>query len=155
MEPVEAAAIASPDGDGDVTDIEDVMKEKHCAVFLSRAFGINPFGNLIEQQGGTTNLKQKRAVVTVKVDGRAVSHPYGIVGVIYKLKDCGGALIVCDGGLLCHGTSHTSWSVSADMYSLKYKADDMTNFPDVLEGIKAAIMDGTFDEKGATPITIQ
>ncbi len=82
MEPVEDAAIASPDGDGDVTDIEDVMKEKHWAVFLSRAFGINPFGNLIEQQGGTTDLKQKRVVVTVKVDGRAVSHPYGIVGVI-------------------------------------------------------------------------
>jgi hypothetical protein len=43
--------------------------------------------------------------------------------------------------------SHKSWWVSADMYSLNFKSDEMTNIPDALEGIKAAIMDGTFDEK--------
>jgi hypothetical protein len=56
-------------------------------------------GKDIENQGGGAG-----AVVTVKPDYRAVSHYIGIVGVIYEMKNTGGARVETVAGILSSGT---------------------------------------------------
>ncbi len=56
-------------------------------------------GKDIASRGGAPG-----AVVTVKFDYCAVSHSIGIVGVIYKMGNYGGARIVTIAGILSTGT---------------------------------------------------
>jgi hypothetical protein len=49
------------------------------------------------------------AFVTVKVDHRAVSHAYEVVGVILKVTDVSAVKIITKGSILCNGTLRTIW----------------------------------------------
>jgi hypothetical protein len=56
----------------------------------------------IEKKGGGIG-----AVVTVIPDHRAVSHSVGIVGIVYKMKESGGAQVVTVVGLLVQSGKKT------------------------------------------------
>ena len=58
-------------------------------------------------------------------------------------------------GLICSGTKLSQWWIPSDMYTLKYKANDIANIPATLENIRLAIKDGTFDEITIACKTIQ
>lgn len=95
------------------------------------------------------------AVVTVKVDHRAVSHAYGVVGVIMELTCGGAAKVATEAGILCHGIRKTIWWIPSDQYSLQYKANEQANIPDELQKIRDAIINGTDHDTLLTHTTIQ
>jgi hypothetical protein len=95
------------------------------------------------------------AVVTVKVDHRAVSHAYGVVGVIMELTRGGAAKVATEAGILCHGIRKTIWWIPSDQYSLQYRANEQANIPDKLQKIRDAIINGTDHDTLLTHTTIQ
>ncbi len=40
------------------------------------------------------------AVITLKVDYRVHSHAYGLLGIVYQVKDTGGVLVACEHGVI-------------------------------------------------------
>ena len=97
------------------------------------------------------------AVVTVQVDNRDVSHPRGIIGVVYQIKDVtGGVLVVTEHGILTNGTSKDKdfW-IPSDRYQLKYKPNEMSNITTALEKIKTSILNQSFDCSTFHRISIQ
>jgi hypothetical protein len=108
-------------------------------------------GKDIASRGGAPG-----AVVTVKCDYRTVSHAIGIVGVIYKLGNYGGARIVTIAGILSTGTRKSQWWVPSDQYVVRYGADEEANIPLELMLVHDAILDGTFNLDDKAPkCTIQ
>ena len=67
------------------------------------------------------------AVVVVKVDYRAVSHAIRIVGIIYKIANCGGAQIAMVTGILSNGSRRGHWWIPADQYVVKFGAKELAN----------------------------
>jgi len=59
------------------------------------------------------------AVVTVIPDPRSVSHSVGIVGIVYKCKESGGAQVVTVPGLLVQ-SGKKDWWIPDDQYILRY-----------------------------------
>jgi hypothetical protein len=97
-------------------------------------------GKDIASRGGAPG-----AVVTVKCDYRAVSHLVGIVGVIYKMGNYGGARIVTIAGILLTGTKKSQWWIPSDQYVVRYGANKEANIPPELMLVRDAILDGTFN----------
>ena len=98
------------------------------------------------------------AVVTVQVDNRDVSHPRGIIGVVYQIKDVtGGVLVVTEHGILTNGTSKdTDFWIPSDRYQLKYKPNEMSNITTALEKVKTSILKNqSFDCSTFDRISIQ
>ena len=94
------------------------------------------------------------AVVTVQVDSRDVTHPRGIIGIVYQVKETGGALIVCEHGVLTAGNSKSEFWVASDRYVLRYKPDESANVSAALESIRTDITSETFDYDAHEKITI-
>ena len=59
------------------------------------------------------------AVVTVIPDHRAVSHSIGIVGIVYKIKESGGAQVATGVGLLVQ-SGNKDWWIPDDQYIMRY-----------------------------------
>ena len=59
------------------------------------------------------------AVVTVILDHRAISHSIGIVGIVYKMKESGGAQVATVVGLLVQ-SGKKDWWIPDDQYILQY-----------------------------------
>ena len=93
--------------------------------------------------------------MTVKVDHRAVSHLYGVVGVIMELTHGGAAKVVTEAGILCHGIRKTYWWIPSDQYSLQYRANKQANIPDELQKIRDAIINRCDHETLITHTTMQ
>jgi hypothetical protein len=113
---------------------------------------------MMKQQGRdcTSRGAAPGAVVTVKVDHRAVSHAVGIVGIIYKLGPSGGARVATEYGLLSSGSKMGVWFIAYDQYKVQYAADSDANITPELRGVRNAILGGTYNiNDSADKVTIQ
>jgi hypothetical protein len=98
-----------------------------------------------------------RAVVVVSVDHRVVSHPVGLVGIIYQLRSTGGACVATAVGILSMSTSKKGnlW-LPLDRYVVKAGPEEDCNIPPVLAVIRARILSGEYVDDGNMPrVTIQ
>ena len=84
------------------------------------------------------------AVVTVIPDHRAVSHSVGIVGIVYKLKESGGAQVATVAGLLAQ-SGKKDWWIPDDQYIVRYAPNVDGPIPIELQEIRDAIRGGTYD----------
>jgi hypothetical protein len=85
------------------------------------------------------------AVVTVIPDHRAVvSHSVGIVGVVYKMKELGGAQVATVVGLLVQ-SGKKDWWIPDDQYILRYSPHVDVPIPVDLREIRESILDGTYN----------
>jgi len=84
------------------------------------------------------------AIVTVIPDYRAVSHPVGIVGIVYKFKESGGAQVATVAGLLVQ-SGKKDWWIPDDQYILRYKPDEEGPIDSRLREIRASIHNGTYN----------
>jgi len=113
---------------------------------------------MMKQQGQdvTSRGAAPGAVVTVKVDYRAVSHAVGIVGIIYKLGPGGGARVATEYGLLSSGSKLGVWYIACDQYKVQYAANTDANIPPELRGVRNAILGGTYNiNNSADKVSIQ
>jgi hypothetical protein len=97
----------------------------------------------IEKHGGGVG-----AVVTVIPDHRAVSHSVGIVGIVYKIKQSGGAQVATSVGLLVQ-SGKKDWWIPDDQYILRYPPHVDAPIPVDLQEIRQSIFDGSYNT--ATP----
>ena len=96
------------------------------------------------------------AVVTIRVDARAVSHARGIIGVVARVKsETGGVLVVCECGLICAAEQLKDYWIPYDNYSIKAAADDMYALPEKLYNVRSQIVSGEFDVGKCNRVTIQ
>jgi hypothetical protein len=106
--------------------------------------------NDVEKKGGGIG-----AVVTVVPDHRAVSHSVGIVGIIYKMKDSGGAQVATVVGLLVQ-SGKKDWWIPDDQYIVRYPPHMDAAISIDLRKIRESILDGTYNTaKKAKRCTIQ
>ncbi len=95
-------------------------------------------------------------MVTVQCDYRAVSHSIGIVGVIFKVSQYGGARIARIAGILSSGQRKGPWWIPSDQYAIRYGANEDANITPQLMGIHTAILGGTYNANNSAPkCTIQ
>lgn len=96
------------------------------------------------------------AVVVVQCPATAVSHPIGIMGIIYQLSKYGGARVATVAGILSCGNAKTNWWIPSDQYVVKYGVDSEPNILPELMTIREAILAGTYNLKNSAPkCTIQ
>jgi hypothetical protein len=93
----------------------------------------------VEKNGGGIG-----AVVTVIPDHRAVSHSVGIVGIVYKMKESGGAQVATVVGLLVQ-SGKKDWWIPDDQYILRYPPHVDAPIPVNLQEIRESILDGTYN----------
>jgi hypothetical protein len=106
--------------------------------------------NDVEKKGGGIG-----AVVTVVPDRRAVRHSVGILGIVYRMKDSGGALVVTVVGLLVQ-SGKKDWWIPDDQYIVRYPGNVEAPIPVDLQKIRGSILDGTYNTaKKAKRCTIQ
>ena len=84
------------------------------------------------------------AIVTVIPDKRAVSHAVGIVGIVYKFKESGGAQVATVAGLLVQ-SGKKDWWIPDDQYILRYKPDEEGPIESSLQEIRDSIRNGTYN----------
>ena len=84
------------------------------------------------------------AVVTVIPDHRAVSHSVGIVGIVYKMKESGGAQVATVVGLLVQ-SGKKDWWIPDDQYILRYPPHVDAPIPVDLQEIRESILEGTYN----------
>jgi hypothetical protein len=109
---------------------------------------INEQGNQLSQEGCGPG-----AVVTVRVDYRAVSHGIGIVGVVLQFKESGGVRVATQHGIISNANG-VFW-IPADQYRMAYRRHEHANIPPDLQRVRDAIMDGTYNEDAAKKLSIQ
>ncbi len=96
------------------------------------------------------------AVFTVQCDYHAVSHSFGIVGVIYKVSKFGSARIVTIAGILLSGSRKGPWWIPSDQYAMRYGTNMDSNITPQLTEIRVAILAGTYNvNNNAQTCTIQ
>jgi hypothetical protein len=113
---------------------------------------------MMNQQGRdvTSRGAAPGAVVTVKVDHRAVSHVVGIVGIIYKIGPGGGARVATEYGLLSSGPKLGVWYIACDQYKVQYAANSEANITPELRGVRNAILGGMYNiNNSPDKLTIQ
>ena len=84
------------------------------------------------------------AVVTVIPDHRAVSHSIGIVGIVYKIKESGGAQVATAVGLLVQ-SKNKDWWIPDDQYIMRYPPHVDAPIPLDLQEICERILGGTYN----------
>jgi hypothetical protein len=90
------------------------------------------------------------AVVTVILDHRAVSHSVGIVGIVHKMKESGGAQVATAVGLLVQ-SGKKDWWIPDHQYIMRYPPhvdaplDLQEIHESILEEIRESILDGTYN----------
>ena len=84
------------------------------------------------------------AVVTVIPDPRSVSHSVGIVGIVYKCKEAGGAQVATIPGLLVQ-SGKKDWWIPDDQYILRYLPHEEASISLGLQEIRDSIRDGTYN----------
>lgn len=95
------------------------------------------------------------AVVTVKMDIRDVSHPHGIQGVVVSTNGTGGVIVCSQWGVLVQGVQKREYWIPRDRYKVVYEADHDAVVSDELDNIKAEVLNGTFDRKKVSKVTLQ
>jgi len=96
------------------------------------------------------------AVVVVSVDPRAVTHPMGLIGVIYQYKTTGGARIATSAGILSNGTGKKNpWWIPSDKYLVKAGPNEDWNLPPNLASIRQSILSGEYDKDKPPLVSIQ
>ena len=65
------------------------------------------------------------AVLSLKVDYRTHSHASGLVAIVYKSNETGGALICCEHGVITHNGSKKDFFVPSDKYNIVADRDAM------------------------------
>jgi hypothetical protein len=95
--------------------------------------------NDVEKKGGGVG-----AVVTVIPDPRAVSHSVGVVGIIYKMKDSGGAQVATAVGLLVQ-SGKKDWWIPDDQYIVRYPPHVDAPILVNLQKLRESILDRTYN----------
>jgi hypothetical protein len=93
--------------------------------------------------------------VVVKVDYCAISHAIGILGIVYKIANGGGAQIATVTGMLSNGSRRGHWWIPADQFMVKFGAKELANINPKLEIIRWAIISGEYNDNNAAKCTIQ
>lgn len=84
------------------------------------------------------------AIVTLKVDHRVHSHPYGLLGVVYKAADSGGILVVCEHGIITSSGSSKDFWVPNDQYRVVALAGDKAVITTKLQEVREAVINGSY-----------
>jgi hypothetical protein len=84
------------------------------------------------------------AVVTVIPDHRAVCHSVGIVGIVYKIKESGGAQVATAVRLLVQ-SGNKDWWIPDDQYIMRYPPHVDTPIPLDLHEIHEHILGDTYN----------
>ena len=85
------------------------------------------------------------AVVTCKVDYRTFVHAEGLVCIVYKCSDYGGAIVCTENGVLTHDGSKKDYYVPSDKFVIQAGADEPAAIPDALMKVRKDILAGTYD----------
>ena len=81
---------------------------------------------------------------TLKVDHRVHSHPYGLLGVVYKAADSGGILVVCEHGIITSSGSSKDFWVPNDQYKVVALAGDRAVITEKLQDVREAVLNGSY-----------
>ena len=95
------------------------------------------------------------AVIAIFADTREVSHPVGLLAIIFKTNVGGGVLPATEYGLLSHSGHKKLHYVPDDRYVLRYGPDQVAPISLGLQKIRDAILNNTYDMKTVTRVTIQ
>ena len=82
--------------------------------------------------------------MTVIPDPRSVSHSVGIVGIVYKFKESGGAQVATVPGLLVQA-GKKDWWIPDDQYILQYPQHEEASISLGLQEIRDSIRAGTYN----------
>ena len=93
------------------------------------------------------------AVVTLKVDHRVHSHPYGLLGIVYKAADSGGILVVCEHGIITSSGSTKDFWVPNDQYKVVALASERIAITEALQEVRDSVMNGTYNYDGQRRIS--
>jgi hypothetical protein len=64
------------------------------------------------------------AVVTIQIDSWDVSHPHGIIGILYDLNaSAGGELVICLSELIFSTSQKVGYWIPVDRYNVVAKAE--------------------------------
>jgi hypothetical protein len=93
------------------------------------------------------------AIVTLKVDFRVHYHATGLIGVVYKTKDTGGVLVVCEHGVITSSGSTKDFWVPNDQYKVVAVANANAPISTELQEVREKVMNGTYDYSGQPRIS--
>ena len=82
--------------------------------------------------------------MTVIPDPRSVSHSVGIVVIVYKFKESGGAQVATVPGLLVQA-GKKDWWIPDDQYILQYPQHEEASISLGLQEMRDSIRDGTYN----------
>jgi hypothetical protein len=85
------------------------------------------------------------AVVTCKVDYRTFVHAEGLVAIVYKCSEFGGAIVCTENGVLTHDGSEKDYYVPSDKFVIQAGVGEVAVIPDALQKVRDDIMDGKYD----------
>jgi hypothetical protein len=87
----------------------------------------------------------KGAVVTLKVDVRTHSHACGLLAIVYKSLDTGGAIVCCEHGVVTSsGTKQDFW-VPADKYKVVAGVNEDAALSNEMQAVRDTIKKDAYD----------
>ena len=93
------------------------------------------------------------AVLSLKVDYRTHSHASGLVAIVYKSNETGGALICCEHGVITHNGSKKDFFVPSDKYNIVADRDAPATIPPPLAEVRERVKAGEYDYVNAPRIS--
>jgi hypothetical protein len=82
------------------------------------------------------------AVVTMKVDSRDISHPRGIIGIVYEANPSGAVKVITENGLISNNDK--ALLLPHDQYKVIYKSRESNNIEPGLATIQEKVLSGNF-----------
>jgi len=105
-----------------------------------------------------TDLKAKGlgigAVVTARIDARDHSHAQGLLAIVYKVGPYGGALVVCEHGVLTSSGTQADFWMPHSQYRIVARAEEKTTLAPALLEIRKKVIDGNYDYQNAPRISL-
>ncbi len=95
------------------------------------------------------------AVISIFADTREVSHPVGLLAIIFKISVGGGVLPATEYGLLTHSGHKKLHYFPDDRYLVRYAPDEVAPIGPALQKVRDAILSKTYDMKTVNRVTIQ
>jgi hypothetical protein len=95
------------------------------------------------------------AVIAIFADTREVSHPVGLLAIIFKTSVGGGVLPATEYGLLSHSGHKKLHYIPDDRYLVRYGPNQVAPISPGLQKVRDTILSNTYDQKNVKRVTIQ
>ena len=119
---------------------DDAMSKRNARQEQLAMKAMKQYAEGVKSKGATCG-----AIVTLKVDHRVHSHPYGLLGVVYKAAETGGILVVCEHGVITSSGTNKDFWVPNDQYKVVARADESAAITDNLQRVRESVMNGNYN----------